>query len=31
MIYLKFQKKLTFFLFADDTDMYYESSDVLKI
>ena len=24
-------KKLTFFLFADDTNIYYESSDVLEI
>ena len=24
-------KKLTFFLFADDTNIYYESSDILEI
>ena len=27
----KVSKKLTFFLFADDTNIYYESSDILEI
>ena len=30
MIYLKFQKAY-FFIFADDTNIYYESSDILEI
>ena len=27
----KVSEKLTFFLFADDTNIYYESSDILEI
>ena len=30
MMYLKFQKT-SFFLFADDTNIYYESSGMLEI